>query len=121
MNTAYIALIPKKDNPQTTNDYRPIPLVSMPIKILTKLLANRAQKIITSLISCNQYGFIKSRTIQDCLAWTFEYLHICHKPKNEVIIFKIDFEKAFDMVDYGAMLFMLKHLGFGQKWIDLWF
>lgn len=117
MNTAYIALIPKKDNPQTTNDYRPIPLVSMPIKILTKLLANRAQKIITSLISCNQYGFIKSRTIQDCLAWTFEYLHICHKPKNEVIIFKIDFEKAFDMVDYGAMLFMLKHLGFGQKWI----
>lgn len=31
----------------------------------------------------NQYGFIKTRTIQDCLSWTFEYLHICHKTKKE--------------------------------------
>src|SRR4051812_19862134 len=74
INTAYITLIPKHDNHETSDDYRTISLVSMPIKILTKLLANRAQQIIISRISKNQYGFFKTRNIQDCLAWSFEYI-----------------------------------------------
>ena len=117
VNTAYITLIPKNDNPEIPDDYRPISLVSMPIKILTKLLANRVQQIIISRISKNQYGFIKTRNIQDCLAWSFEYIHMCHKSKKEIIIFKIDFVKAFDKVSYKAILYMMQHLGFTKKWI----
>lgn len=41
VNSAFIALIPKKENPESPNDYRPISLVSMPIKILTNMLASR--------------------------------------------------------------------------------
>lgn len=88
----------------------------MPIKILTKLLANRVQPIITPRVSKNQYGFIKSRNIQDCLAWSFEYIHMCHKSKKDFIIFKIDFVKAFDKVEHNAIMFMLKHMGFSDKW-----
>lgn len=117
VNTAYITLIPKKDNPETPIDFRPISLVSMPNKIITKLLAKRAQQEILSMINKNQYGFIKTRTIQDYLAWSFEYLHMCHKSKNPIIIFKIDFEKSFDKVDHNAIFYMLKHLGFGDNWI----
>ena len=93
----------------------------MPIKILTMLLVNKVQKCIIPVISKNQYGFIKTRNIQDCLAWSFEYIHMCHKSKKEIVIFKVDFEKAFDKINYGAILFMLKHLGFGDKcirWIN---
>lgn len=42
---------------------------------------------------------------------------MCHKSKKDIIIFKIDFEKAFDKIDYNAILYMLKYLGFGDKWI----
>jgi len=68
INRSYIALIPKKEGPQRVSDYRPISLLSTSIKLLTKLMANRLQKPIMKIIHKNQYGFIKTRTIQDCLA-----------------------------------------------------
>jgi hypothetical protein len=60
----------------------------------------------------------KNRNIQDCLSWAFEYLHMCHKSKINIIIIKIDFEKAFDKVEYSVILHMLRLYGFGKKWIN---
>lgn len=68
INGSFITRIPKVDVPTRVNDFRPISLLNSSIKIVTKLLANRLQPLITKLIHQNQYGFIKSRTIQDCLA-----------------------------------------------------
>ena len=118
INTAFITLIPKKQNLEYANDFRPISLVSLALKFITKLLANRLQKIIIPLIHKNQYGFIKKRSIHDCLAWAFEYIHLCHKSKKEIVIIKLDFEKAFDKVEYSAILAMMKHMGFGEKFIS---
>ncbi len=75
LNHSFIILVPKKSVPEGINDYRPISLRGISLKILTKILADRLQKVILELISQNQYGFIKGRTIQDCLAWNFEFLH----------------------------------------------
>ena len=118
INTAYIKLIPKVPSPVTPADFRQISLVSMALKIITKILANRVQKVIIPLLHKNQYGFIKSKSIHDCIAWAFEYLHICHKSKKEIVIIKLDFEKAFDMVEYKAILSMLIHMGFGEKFLS---
>lgn len=60
---------------------------------ITKLLSSRLQSIILKLIHQNQYGFIKGRTIHDCLDWAFQFLHLCHKSKNDVVILKLDFKK----------------------------
>jgi retron-type reverse transcriptase len=67
------------------------------------------------LVHKNQYGFIKGRTIQDCLAWAFQFLHLCHKSKKEVIILKLDFEKAFDKLEHQVILKVLKSKVFSDK------
>jgi hypothetical protein len=66
----------------------------------------------------NQYGFIKNRSIQDCLAWCFEYIHQCKQSRREILILKLDFEKAFDTVEHPAIIKMSQHMGFPSRWIN---
>jgi hypothetical protein len=72
INGSYVTLIPKHSSPASVGDYRPISLLNTSMKVLTKLLANRLQLVMTKLVHQNQYSFLKARTIQDCLAWAFE-------------------------------------------------
>ena len=117
INSAYITLIPKRDGARIVADFRLISLLNTSVKLITKLLANRLQMLIQKLVHKNQYGFIKSRTIQDCLAWTFEYLHLCHHSKKEIVILKLDFENSFDKIEHQAILTILKGRGFGEQWL----
>jgi hypothetical protein len=75
INSPFITLIPKINNPVSKNDYKPNSLLDSILKLLTKLLSRRIQVVILKLIYKNQCGFIKSRSIKDLLAWAYEYLH----------------------------------------------
>jgi len=61
INSTFIALISKVDNPQQLNDFRPISLVGSLYKILAKILVNRLRLVIGSIISDSQSAFIKGR------------------------------------------------------------
>lgn len=117
LNGSHIVLIPKHDHALKVSDYRPISLLNTSIKIITKILANRLQLVLPKLIHKNQYGFIKARSIQDCLAWSLDFLHLCHQSRREIIILKLDFENAFDKVEHELMIQIMRNKGFPKQWL----
>jgi hypothetical protein len=66
-NSSFIVLVPKKENPERVEDYRPISLIGCAYKILAKVLCNRMRLVLESLISINQSTFIKGRQILDII------------------------------------------------------
>jgi retron-type reverse transcriptase len=113
-----ITLVPKVSNPRNVGDFRPISLLNSVLILITKLLTNILQLIILKLIHRNQFGFIRTRTIQDCIAWAFEYLHQCNQSRKEIVILKLDFKKAFDTVEHNTIITMLQELGFPDRWVS---
>jgi hypothetical protein len=84
INISFITLLLEIDGPTRVNDFIPISLLNTSVKLIIKLLSKRLQPEITKIVHKNQYEFIKTRTIQDCLAWAFEYRHLCHASKRRL-------------------------------------
>ncbi|XP_028126943.1 uncharacterized protein LOC114323538 [Camellia sinensis] len=65
VNSSFMVLIPKKDNPIGLGDYRPISLVTSVYKILAKVLSRRLKKVLPSVIDKVQSAFVSGRYILD--------------------------------------------------------
>ncbi|PNY12727.1 ribonuclease H [Trifolium pratense] len=69
-----------------------------------------------SLISKNQSAFLKGRLLVDGVLAINEVVDWVKKKKKECLIFKVDFEKAYDSVSWSFLDYMLRGFGFGEKW-----
>jgi hypothetical protein len=108
LNFGLVTLIPKIDNPTDMRNVRPICLLNVCYKIITKVLTNRLASCITTVISSNQNGFIKGRYIMDGVVSLNEILHEVKKRKHSGVILKIDFEKAYDKVNWQFLYCMMQ-------------
>ncbi|GJU39538.1 RNA-directed DNA polymerase, eukaryota [Tanacetum coccineum] len=87
-NSSFIALIPKTQDAKLVKDYRPISLIGSMYKIIAKILANRLVVVLGDIVN----------------------------EKKESMIFKIDFERAYDSVRWDYLDDVLNNFGFGTKW-----
>jgi hypothetical protein len=118
LNFGKVTLIPKVPDATDIKAFRPICLLNVCYKIITKVLTNRLARCITSMISDLQYGFIKGRYIMDGVLSLHEIIHEVKQKKQNGVIFKVDFEKAYDKVNWKFLHNMLIKKGFGDKWSD---
>nr|GEZ78535.1 RNA-directed DNA polymerase, eukaryota, reverse transcriptase zinc-binding domain protein [Tanacetum cinerariifolium] len=88
-------------------------LIGCQSKIIGTILANRLSKVIGSCISPVQSAFINGRNILDGLLILKEVLALYRKSKKEFMVFKVDFEKAFDSLRWDYLDLVLDKLGFG--------
>jgi hypothetical protein len=118
LNFGIVILIPKIPDATDIKAFRPVCLLNVCYKIITKVLTNRLARCITSVISELQYGFIKGRYIMDGVLSLHEIIHEVKRKKQNGVIFKVDFEKAYDKVNRNFLHNMMIRKGFGDKWSD---
>ncbi|GJZ25236.1 RNA-directed DNA polymerase, eukaryota [Tanacetum coccineum] len=115
-NASFIALIPKMQDAKVVKDFRPISLIGSLYKIIAKILANRLVMVLGDLVSEVQSAFIANRQILDGPFILNELIQWCKSKKKQTMIFKIDFEKAYDSVRWDYLDDVLEKFGFGSKW-----
>lgn len=112
INCSFIVLIPKKDNLQRVEDYRPISLIGCLYKILAKLLSYRLRLVMDKVILKSQTTFIKGRQIPDGILIANEIVDEANKEVKKGLMFKVDFEKAYDSVSYEYLEFVMRKMSF---------
>ncbi|GKV09632.1 hypothetical protein SLEP1_g21103 [Rubroshorea leprosula] len=115
-NASFLVLIPKTENPQRIEEYRPISLIGVMYKILAKLLANRLRKVLPKVIGEQQMAFIGGRQLVDGVIIANEVIDGVKRKRKNCFIFKVDFEKAYDKVCWEFLDYMMMRLGFNETW-----
>ncbi|XP_022008026.1 uncharacterized protein LOC110907340 [Helianthus annuus] len=118
-STSFITLIAKTKTPVGLKDYRPINLVGVVSKLISKVIASRIKKIIGDIISESQSAFLKERFILDGPLVLNELISWVKKNGKQSFLLKIDFEKAYDNVSWEFLLSVLDQMGFPSRW-GLW-
>ena len=81
LNSTFIGLIPKSNNPSSFDDFRPISLCNCLYKIISKVISRRLKVILSRNISSEQFRFLAGRQIHEAIGVAQEGLHSM-KTKN---------------------------------------
>ena len=119
LNKAFITIIPKDSGPKNElKNYRPISLLNIEYKMITKALTNKASPFLDSIIDKDQAVAIKNRSILDHSHLIRDLISLTNDRNDRNLLLSIDQEKAFDRVSHSWLLKVLENYNFGPKFIQ---
>ena len=114
-----IKLLEKKDkDKRLISNWRPISLLNVDYKIISKILASRLKKVLPNLISSQQTAYVAQRCINESGRLISDLLSVTKKMKVKGYLVTINIEKAFDSLDDTFLISALETFGFGKAFID---
>ena len=117
-----IVLIPKKDkNPRLLKNWRPLSLMNCDYKIVAKAIANRIKSCLPDIIHTDQTGFMKNRFIGENIVKILNIMEYTEKEGIPALLMLVDFEKAFDHLEWHFIQKALSLFNFGNyisKWVQ---
>ena len=117
-NVSILSLIFKKGDPSDIKNYRPISLTNTDYKLLAHVLANRLHTILHKIISTDQTGYIRKRYIGTNIRKILDTVEYLDKTKQSGILLMLDFEKAFDTVEWPFLFKALERFNFGPQFVS---
>ncbi|MCI57423.1 putative RNA-directed DNA polymerase, partial [Trifolium medium] len=78
--------------------------------------ANRLRQVVGSVVSEVRSAFVKERQILDGILVANEIVDDAHRHRKELVLFKVDFEKAYDSVDWGYLDDVMRQMAFPVLW-----
>eukprot|EP00253_Pinus_taeda_P021341 PITA_21341 len=117
LNSTFIALVPKVEEANTPEKFRPIALCNVIYKIISKVISNRLKMILPGIISQEQSGYVEGRQILDNILLAQEMIHSLHSRKEAGMLMQLDLSKAYDKVSWTYLEAILEAFGFSKQWI----
>jgi retron-type reverse transcriptase len=77
---------------------------------------NKVTQIAEKVINPSQTAFLPGRNIMEGVIVSHETIHGMHRKKESGIILKIDFEKAYDKINWSSLQQTLRTKGFSPTW-----
>jgi Reverse transcriptase (RNA-dependent DNA polymerase) len=114
INRGNVVLVPKSQALENIGDLRPIRIINMVPKLISRILANRLRTKLHEAIGECRTTFVRGRFIA-----TREVLHNITKSGQQSVFFKIDFSKTFDSINWKFLNVMLWARSFPDRWM-LW-
>jgi exonuclease III len=114
-----ITLLEKKGKDrQLIKNWRPITLLNNDYKIAAKVIAERMKHTLPNLIHHNQSAFVKNRYIGDSIRTVLDVISYLDRKDKEGLLLALDFEKAYDSIEWPFLLKSLKAFNFGDNFIS---
>ena len=85
-------------------------------KIISRVLSTHLKGVLADTIEESQGAFVAGRQILDNILVANEAVEDYRKTGRFGVVFKIDFKKAYDFVEWGFLDFVLERKGFGSLW-----
>ena len=117
INRAYIALLPKVHGAEQVGDFRPISLSNNIYLIIAKVLANRLRRLLQSPINSLQFAFIPGMQMLVTIIIAEDIIAQWKRSYIVGFIWKVDFAKAYDSLDWRFLWNVFKRRGFPTIWI----
>ena len=116
-----ISVISKKNKDNTIlENLRPISLLHVDYKIVTKVLANHLEKVLPKIINPDQTGYVKGRYIGENIRLIQDLMFYLEKENSPGIALFVDFRKAFDTIEWNYLQKALALFNFGPNFLQ-WF
>ena len=99
-----------------------ISLLNFDYKLLTKIFANRLKSVIPSIISTSQTGYVQGRNITDTIRLVQDIIHIAEIEQIPGILLMVDFQKAYNSIEWHFIIQALEYFNFGQsliRWVKI--